>query len=270
MASTSGITQMVQNGEIVDTSASGKGGASVKKKASSSLDKDAFLQLLVAQMKYQDPLEPTSNTEYISQLATFSSLEEMQNLNSSMTNMQAANLVGKQVVMKVTSEVTGTTTTVAGYVDYVTRENNKTYLVVNGNPYSIDDLESVVDESYLEAISLADSFKEAMAKLPDKKYVTLDDKKAIEAVRDVVNSMNAYQQSFLDADGLIKLKELLEQLAKLEEAAGKDEDDKTDGTDGTDGTGGTDGTDGTDGTGGTDGADGTGETDVTDKTSGGE
>ena len=54
------------------------------KKAGGSLDKDAFLQLLVAQMKYQDPLEPTSNTEYISQLATFSSLEEMQNLNSTM------------------------------------------------------------------------------------------------------------------------------------------------------------------------------------------
>ena len=44
------------------------------KDSNSSLDKDAFLQLLVAQMKYQDPLEPTSNTEYISQLATFSEL----------------------------------------------------------------------------------------------------------------------------------------------------------------------------------------------------
>lgn len=244
MASISGIMQMVEDGKIVDTSASGNSGASAKKKAGSSLDKDAFLQLLVAQMKYQDPLEPTSNTEYISQLATFSSLEEMQNLNSTMTNMQGANLVGKQVILKVTSEATGMTTTISGYVDYVTRENNKTYLVVNGNPYSIDDLESVVDEAYLEAISLADSFKETMAKLPDKKYVTLDDKKAVEAVRDVVNSMSAYQQGFLDKDGLIKLKELVEQLAKLEAAAKKDEDDKTDETDGTDGTDVTDNTSG--------------------------
>ena len=46
-----------------------------------SMDKEAFLQLLVAQMKYQDPLQPTSNTEYISQYATFSELEQMQNMS---------------------------------------------------------------------------------------------------------------------------------------------------------------------------------------------
>ena len=43
-----------------------------------------YIELLVAQMQYQDPLEPTDNTEYISQLATFSSLEEMQNISVNM------------------------------------------------------------------------------------------------------------------------------------------------------------------------------------------
>ena len=55
----------VENGKIVETASQ----ASVKKSTKSSksgMDKEAFLQLLVAQMKYQDPLEPTSNTEYIS------------------------------------------------------------------------------------------------------------------------------------------------------------------------------------------------------------
>ncbi|MCI5639975.1 MAG: flagellar hook capping protein, partial [Lachnospiraceae bacterium] len=46
----------------------------------SEMGKEEFLQLLVAQMKYQDPLEPTDNTEYVSQLAQFSELEQMQNL----------------------------------------------------------------------------------------------------------------------------------------------------------------------------------------------
>ena len=69
----------VKDGQILESISSLQKEA---KTSNSSLDKDAFLQLLVAQMKYQDPLEPTSNTEYISQLATFSELEEMQNLTS--------------------------------------------------------------------------------------------------------------------------------------------------------------------------------------------
>ncbi len=42
-----------------------------EKKTGSALDKDDFLMLLVTQMKYQDPLEPESNTEYVAQLAQF-------------------------------------------------------------------------------------------------------------------------------------------------------------------------------------------------------
>ena len=60
----------------------------------STLGKDAFLQLLVTQMKYQDPLNPSTDTEYIAQLATFSQLEELQNLNASYSNTQAYTLVG--------------------------------------------------------------------------------------------------------------------------------------------------------------------------------
>ena len=58
----------IKDGQILESVSSLNKDA---KASNSSLDKDAFLQLLVAQMKYQDPLEPTSNTEYISQLATF-------------------------------------------------------------------------------------------------------------------------------------------------------------------------------------------------------
>ena len=114
------------------------------KTSNSSLDKDAFLQLLVAQMKYQDPLEPTSNTEYISQLATFSELEEMQNLTSGMTLQRASSLVGQYVFMKVTDS-SGNTTYPEGFVDYVVYENNKAYLSIDETLYSIDDLDTVAD-----------------------------------------------------------------------------------------------------------------------------
>jgi flagellar basal-body rod modification protein FlgD len=54
---------------------------------SSALDKDAFLQLLVTQVRNQDPLEPSGGTEYVAQLAQFSSLEQMQNLNDNVVGL---------------------------------------------------------------------------------------------------------------------------------------------------------------------------------------
>ncbi len=53
----------------------------------SSLDKDAFLKLLVSQVKNQDPLQPAGSTEYVAQLAQFSSLEQMQNLNDNIVGL---------------------------------------------------------------------------------------------------------------------------------------------------------------------------------------
>ena len=54
---------------------------------SSKLDKDAFLKLLVSQVKNQDPMEPAGSTEYVAQLAQFSSLEQMQNLNDNIVGL---------------------------------------------------------------------------------------------------------------------------------------------------------------------------------------
>jgi len=52
--------------------------------ANQNLDKEAFLQLLVTQLKNQDPLSPMDNTEFVAQLAQFSSLEQLSNMNSSL------------------------------------------------------------------------------------------------------------------------------------------------------------------------------------------
>lgn len=57
------------------------------KKADESMGKDAFLKLLVTQLENQDPLNPTDNTEFVAQLAQFSSLEGITNLNTSMDGM---------------------------------------------------------------------------------------------------------------------------------------------------------------------------------------
>lgn len=72
------------------------------------VNKDQFLKLLVTQLRYQDPLNPMESTEFTSQLAQFTSLEQLYNLNSSFeglknamtsqNNYQAANLIGKSVI----------------------------------------------------------------------------------------------------------------------------------------------------------------------------
>lgn len=53
----------------------------------SSLDKDAFLMLMVTQLKYQDPLDPQDNSEYVAELAQFSSLEQMTNVADGLTKV---------------------------------------------------------------------------------------------------------------------------------------------------------------------------------------
>ncbi|MDO5112374.1 MAG: flagellar hook capping FlgD N-terminal domain-containing protein [Clostridia bacterium] len=71
------------------------------------LGKDAFLQLLVTQLSNQNPLEPTSDTEFISQMANFSSLEQMQNLNGSMQTMTANSLIGQRVCSSIVADGDG-------------------------------------------------------------------------------------------------------------------------------------------------------------------
>ena len=119
----------------------------------SNLGKDAFLQLLVAQLQHQDPLNPQDNSEFISQLTEFSTLEELQNMTSAMGNSQALSLVGKNVIMEVgSSDGLTETTTVAGTVEFVKMENGKAKLSIDGILYDYDDLSIVVDDKYLNSI----------------------------------------------------------------------------------------------------------------------
>lgn len=119
--------------------------------SSNSLGKDAFLQLLVTQMKYQDPLNPSSDTEFVAQLATFSQLEQLQNLGTTMTNSQSFSLVGKDVIMKAVDS-NGSTTYYSGTVDFVTVTNGKAYFSIGGNLYPADQLDTVISSDYMNRL----------------------------------------------------------------------------------------------------------------------
>lgn len=121
--------------------------STTSKTAGGDLGKDQFLQLLVCQMKNQDPLEPEKDTQFIAQLAQFSSLEQMQNLNDTALNSQAFGLVGKSVVINAES-ANGNITEVSGVVDYITMKDGEAQLSVNGQLYPMDDLVEVKDSYY--------------------------------------------------------------------------------------------------------------------------
>jgi len=73
----------------------------------SMLSKDAFLQILMTQLKYQDPLNPTDTTEFMSQLAQLSQVEQLTNISSSLDSMKKStesgtvsqwiNIIGHQI-----------------------------------------------------------------------------------------------------------------------------------------------------------------------------
>ncbi len=225
------LSAQIVNGELVynttQTTSTGNTKTESVADGKNAMDKDAFLQLLVAQMKYQDPLQPTSNTEYISQFTTFSELEQMQNMAGSMDLQRASNLVGQYVLLNQENETTGDKTQVMGKVDYVFYEGGKPYLHVSGGDYSLDDLDSIIDPAYYTANGLSTDFIESFNKLPMLSELTLGYADVISNLRTVYNDMNDYQKSFIPVDyvqGLAQYEERIAQLSREAEAATETED----------------------------------------------
>jgi flagellar hook assembly protein FlgD len=140
------------------TSASSSSSSSSSTTSTSTLGKDDFLKILVAELQNQDPTQSSGDsTEYISQLAQFSSLEQMQQLTSAFSMSQAYSLIGKSVSAEVTG-TDGTTSTVSGTVRGVVSVSGTAYLNVDGNYVSMDNPISVNgsgnDELVLQGASM--------------------------------------------------------------------------------------------------------------------
>ena len=191
---------IVRDGQIINSGTETES----SKKSNSMVEKEQFLQLLVAQMKYQDPLEPMDNTEYVSQLATFSQLEQMQNISLTTEMQRATSMVGNLVTIDATNSATGVTTQITGKVDYVTMSGSKVKVSVNDNLYDLDSVSKVWDASYADAVALASEFKAAYEKLPNVNAINADNAadyyEQIKSMSKIYNAMSDYQKSFLTAD----------------------------------------------------------------------
>ncbi|MBQ6734011.1 MAG: hypothetical protein IJR00_03775 [Lachnospiraceae bacterium] len=202
-SATSGANAIIENGKIVNqTTPEQKAEKERQDKATnnSTASKDQFLQLLVAQMKYQDPLQPTSNTEYISQYATLSSLEQMQNMSATMTMSRANEMAGKSVVIHHKETATGATQEIEGVVDYVTFENNKAKVYVGGSAYDVDEVYAVMDDSYTKKAELAESFTKSVNELPKLYDLKQSDAAKIENLANSYDQLDTTTKSLIDSN----------------------------------------------------------------------
>ena len=111
--------------------------------ASQQLGKDDFLKLLITQLSNQDPTNPMEDTQFIAQMAQFSSLEQMTNMNESFSKMasminssQAAATIGRTVDIDVGD------TTARGVVEATTM-GSQPQVMVNGMYYDLDKIKAV-------------------------------------------------------------------------------------------------------------------------------
>ena len=116
--------------------------------ANDTLGKDAFLKLLIAELSNQDPLNPMEDREFVSQMATFSSLEQMQNMNKTLESMAEANkfsavqYIGKAVAFtKGEGEDAQQTVAIVNHVWF--EPNGKAILDTTEGEVALEDVEGV-------------------------------------------------------------------------------------------------------------------------------
>lgn len=109
------------------------------------LDKNAFLQLLVTQLKNQNPLQPSGTDDFINQMVQFTILEQLANMNAVMEQIanyielsQGASLIGHQVKLNENGEE------ITGAVEKVSIKEGDVYLLVGNRSYKLSQVTEVL------------------------------------------------------------------------------------------------------------------------------
>ncbi|HBR09435.1 MAG TPA: hypothetical protein DD735_11170 [Clostridiales bacterium] len=119
-------------------------------KSGISVDTNTFLKLLVTQLQYQDPLEPQTDTAFVTQLAQMTSLEQMQQMNATLSSTQAYDMIGKVIYAEVLNPATGITECYLGPVDSVLIREGVSYVLVDNTAISVSDIRQVFDSALFE------------------------------------------------------------------------------------------------------------------------
>lgn len=160
---------------LTDSSVVAAGSEYLSTKSNSSekkddLGKDAFMQMLVTQMKYQDPLNPMDNQQMLAQLAQFTALEQMKNVANASEKQLANSMIGKYVEYQYKDETTGKTTMKTGKVDYVKLTANTPTLGIGKEEVTLDKVSQVLGADMVpESSSAFDVIgKTVQAKIKEK------------------------------------------------------------------------------------------------------
>ena len=105
---------------------------------SSALNQSDFLKLLVAQIQYQDPMNPQSDTQMAAQMAQFTSLQQATQSTSSLAMIQANSLVGSTVNVQIDSQHSAN-----GVVTGVVMNNGTPQITVGGQNYGLNQITSI-------------------------------------------------------------------------------------------------------------------------------
>lgn len=144
----------------------------VNRQPQNDLGKDAFMQLLVTQLRYQDPLNPMDNQAFMAQMAQFSALEHMMNISEAMDRTNTHALIGQIVEATYKDPASNQLEKVIGKVDGVVTRNSQHFLLVNGKEIELKNVESVIDPSLINDTDISSGFeligKTVQASLKDK------------------------------------------------------------------------------------------------------
>ena len=122
-----------------------KGNVSSKNGNGQELGKDQFLSILITQLRHQDPLQPMQDREFIAQMAQFTSLEQLMNINTQLTAMSqslgaASSLIGKQISWMFKPEDGSESVMKSGIVDSIMVREGVHYAKVGDSEVSLDQI----------------------------------------------------------------------------------------------------------------------------------
>ncbi|MCR8630809.1 MULTISPECIES: flagellar hook capping FlgD N-terminal domain-containing protein [Paenibacillus] len=122
----------------------------VKKEDAGKLGKDEFLKILMTQLKNQDPMEPLQDKEFIAQMAQFTSVEQLTNMNTEMKNLRqtlgfASGLIGKEISWTNVTSDSNNPIIKKGIVSSIVVKADGQYAVIDGEQIGLNRITEIAN-----------------------------------------------------------------------------------------------------------------------------